>query len=237
MFFPEFNNFFLNERSYKDCLKHGFTFNNLSKKELKNCLIFSDKFLDNFKKLDIKIKESSIYYNIGPELHYGTLPYRSNEVRNKALVVRGPNEKKSKHVFGEGLIRIKFYLDNEYKTTLGYISFCVLNEDVLLGNIQTLDLPNNLLNKYSKKYFKWLPIMHVMFYSFVLILKNNNIKNIYCASKKTRKGWRGDKDSTCEDGNYWKGTDYDKLFGEELKGKYTNKDRWLFDLERNDYII
>ena len=123
----EFNNFFLNERSYKDCLKHGFTFNNLSKKELKNCLIFSDKFLDNFKISDIKIKESNVYYNIGPELHYGTLPYRSNEVRNKALVVRGPNEKKSKHVFGEGGI----YDVDEYQYP---IPGGVTIDDVLMGD-------------------------------------------------------------------------------------------------------
>jgi len=213
------NNFYLNERALKDCLEHKFTFKNITEEEIFRCFYDSDNFLENIKLKGNSYKNLDIIF--GPELHYGTMPFRaSGIIRERASCIRDVMKPKRKHVFGEGLIRM-VYRNNNSK--LGYISFSIYNDSAFLGNIQTRVTPNQA-NIISKKFLKRKPIINTMFYGFKEILIGYNISKILCPSSSNKLGWRHDPP-----GEYWKGTCYDTLF-KNLGGKLTENERWSFDL-------
>jgi|TARA_R100000482_G_scaffold120832_1_gene66445 hypothetical protein len=236
---PNYNNFYLNDKSYNDYLKDGFTFKNITQSEIEECLLSSDSFLDKAETLYLKIKEGDVKLRFGPELHYGTLPFRNTSIREKASLVNDVDKKFYKHFFGEGLIRVIFdFKMNNENLSLGYISFCIHKEDAFLGTIQTW-LPGNILNKISKKYFSWLPILDVMFIAFMQYMDKQGITKVFCSTKNNRKGinYRNLVDVESigtiekEDGNYWKsGTDYDEFFGKRFPGVKQNE-RWMFKLK------
>ena len=212
------NNFYLNEHALRDCLKYKFTFLNITEEEMFRCFYDSDTFLEKIK--DMEHEYSNIQIRLGPELHHGTLPYRKQEIREKANIIRPVSLPRKKHVFGEGLIRIVFNINN---IDIGYISFCIYKKTAFLGNIQTLINPSEATN-ISREYLKKKPVINIMFYTFKNFLSNHNIKEVYCASTDNKLGWRHDRL-----GQYWRGTCYDRLF-KSLGGKFTENKRWLFAL-------
>ena len=212
------NNFYLSERALKDCLEYKFTFKNITEEEIFRCFYDSDNFLEKIKLTGNSYRNLDIKF--GPELHYGTLPYRNITIREKASIINHVLHPRNKHVFGEGLIRMVYCINDD---EIGYISFSIHNDSAFLGNIQTSVKPKHA-NTISKMLLKRKPIINTMFYGFKKILIEYKIAKILCPSSSNKLGWRHDPP-----GKYWKGTCYDTLF-KNLGGKLTENERWSFDL-------
>ena len=126
----------------------------------------------------------------------------------------------------EGLLTFRVYSelkDIKNDIELGTIRYCIRNNTVFLGNIQTHDNQNRI-RELSKHKYK-TKIINLIFKAFKIFLIQKSFKIVYCTTTNTR----------CvvdSDVHHKLRTDYDQLF-KSLGGVLENN-RWKFILDEKN---